>query len=58
MEFFAQELFEQLLTEPINILPKDGEVNYYGEIIPLNESDFYFNALLNEIDFSFIVGVL
>jgi alkylated DNA repair dioxygenase AlkB len=50
MDFFAQELFEQILTEPINILPKDGEVNYYGEIMPLDESECYFHALLSEID--------
>lgn len=49
-DFCEQELFEQILTEPINILPKDGVVNYYGEIMPVNESCFYFNALLNEID--------
>lgn len=50
MDFFEQGLFEQMLTEPINILSKDGEVNYHGEIMPLDESEFYFHALLNEID--------
>ena len=44
------DLFEQVLAEPINILPKDGTVNYHGEIMPLVESDFYFNILLDEID--------
>lgn len=44
------DLFEQLLTEPINILPKDGLVNYHGEIMNQDESNFYFNALLNEIE--------
>ncbi len=44
------DLFEQMLTEPINILSKDGVVNYHGEIMHRDESDFYFNALLNEID--------
>lgn len=43
-------LFEQTLDEPINILPNDGIVNYHGEIMPMDESDFYFNALLDEID--------
>jgi alkylated DNA repair dioxygenase AlkB len=43
-------LFEQALVEPINILPQDGEVHYHGEIISLVQSNFYFNALLNEID--------
>jgi len=44
------DLFEQVLVEPINILPKDGEVNYHGEIMPLDESNFYFHVLMNEID--------
>lgn len=43
-------LFEQILTEPINILSKDGVVNYHGEIMPLDESDFYFDALFNEVN--------
>ncbi len=43
------ELFSPALTEPINILPKDGIVDYYGEIMRLDESEFYFNALLDEI---------
>lgn len=43
------DLFEQSLAEPINILPHDGEVNYYGEVISGVESDFYFNSLLTEI---------
>jgi len=44
------DLFEQALTEPISILPIDGEVNYYGEIMSLDESDFYFKTLLSEIE--------
>ena len=44
------DLFEQILVEPINILPKDGMVNYHGEIMHQDESDYYFNALLNEIE--------
>lgn len=43
-------LFEQALAEPINILPKNGVVNYHGEVMSLGESDFYFQALLNEIE--------
>jgi alkylated DNA repair dioxygenase AlkB len=44
------DLFEQVLAEPINILPKDGVVNYHGEIMHRDESDNYFNALFNEIE--------
>jgi len=44
------DLFEQALADPINILPQDGEVNYYGEVMSLAESDFYFKVLLTEVD--------
>ncbi len=43
-------LFEQVLAEPINVLPKDGVVHYYGEIMHQDELDYYFNVLLNEIE--------
>lgn len=48
MDLF-DSLFPLLSDEPINILPIDGEVNYYGEIISVNDSDFYFDCLLNTI---------
>lgn len=44
------DLFESILVEPINILPKDGIVNYYGEVLAHDESGYYFNALFEEID--------
>jgi len=44
------ELFSQALTEPINILPKDGIANYFGEVMLFDEAEFYFHALLNEIE--------
>ena len=50
MDFFEGELFEQALTEPINILPTEGIVNYYGEIMPNDEANSYFQTLLAEID--------
>lgn len=43
------DLFSPLLTEPINILPCDGEVNYHGEVMPLVDSEYYFERLLNNI---------
>lgn len=52
------DLFEQALVEPINILPQDGEVNYYGEVMSLSESDFYFNELLAEVDWRFDQAVI
>ena len=44
------DLFSALLDQPINLLPCDGEVNYFGEIMPSEDSDYYFNRLLNHID--------
>jgi alkylated DNA repair dioxygenase AlkB len=52
------DLFEQALTEPINILSQDGEVNYYGEITSQTESSFYFDTLLTEIDWRFDQAVI
>lgn len=35
--------------EENNLLPYDGTVNYFGKILTVTESDFYFDALLNNI---------
>jgi len=43
------DLFSALLDQPINILPGDGVVNYYGEIMSLSDSDYYFERLLSTI---------
>ena len=38
-------------TEPThNLLPFDGEVYYYGEILTTQQSDFYFKTLLDTIE--------
>lgn len=52
------DLFEQALTEPINIISQDGDVNYYGEIISQIESDFYFTTLFTEIDWRYDQAVI
>jgi alkylated DNA repair dioxygenase AlkB len=44
------DLFSSLLEQPINLLPHDGEVNYFGEIMSFTDSDYYFSQLLNNID--------
>ncbi|WP_259368020.1 alpha-ketoglutarate-dependent dioxygenase AlkB [Colwellia sp. BRX8-9] len=44
------DLFSSLFEQPINLLPYDGDVDYFGEIISLDDSDYYFNRLLNGID--------
>lgn len=52
------DLFEQALIEPINILPQDGEVNYYGEVMSRDESDFYLKALLSEVDWQYDQAII
>lgn len=42
------DLFSQLET-PINILPLDGECNYYGELFNYDDADHYLTYLLAEI---------
>jgi len=46
----TMNLFDPVLEEPINILPKDGEVNYHGEIMSRDKTEFYFRTLFDEID--------
>ena len=41
------ELFDVDAT--INLLPADGIVNYYGKVLQLLQSQFYFEKLLSEI---------
>lgn len=43
------DLFSNFSDEPVNILPIDGEVNYYGVVINKGESDEYFQRLMNGI---------
>ena len=55
-------LFPATNNPPVNILPKDGAVNYYGTIFTLEEAEHYTNKLLTDIDWkndqSFIYGKL
>lgn len=45
MDLFSNE------TDPdINLLPKEGTVNYYGKMLTQREADHYFQYLLNSID--------
>ena len=41
-------LFPSNPTE--NLLPFDGTVNYFGKIIPLQEANYYFDILMNNIE--------
>lgn len=44
------DLFSQLDDAPINLLPKDGTVHYYGIVFSKKEADHYYEALLNSIE--------
>ena len=43
------DLFERLKKRPNNLLPRDGEVHYYGPIIAHEKANFYLNELMQEI---------
>ncbi|WP_294286822.1 alpha-ketoglutarate-dependent dioxygenase AlkB [uncultured Chryseobacterium sp.] len=42
-------LFEDPSENPVNLLPKDGIVYYYGKIFTKEKSDFYYDYLFNRI---------
>jgi len=42
------DLFSHL-EEPINLLPEDGMVNYYGTLLPHAKADEYLSYLLNDV---------
>lgn len=44
------KLFDNLIDETKNLLPKDGVVNYYGKIIPNELANTIFHALLENLD--------
>ncbi|MBC7695779.1 MAG: hypothetical protein H7141_10070 [Burkholderiales bacterium] len=51
MDFFS---YDQI----INLLPYDGNVYYYGKVLPGNEANFYFNELYNTIEWRNDEGVI
>jgi len=42
-------LFEDISDYPLNILPNDGTVHYYGKVFSKEKSDFYYDYLFNQI---------
>ena len=44
------DLFNETPDEGFNYLPKNGTVNYYGQILNKAEADRYFEDLLNKIE--------
>ena len=43
-------LFEETYDSDKNYLPNDGIVNFYGKIFDQQSADFYYDALLNKIN--------
>ena len=44
------DLFSQFDSAPKNLLPKDGTVHYYGLVLSKERADWFYNYLLNEIE--------
>lgn len=44
------DLFSSNIPESINLLPKEGEVYYFGKLFPTAEATYYLNCLLETID--------
>ena len=44
------DLFDNEIGEGRNLLPKDGEVNYYGQVLKTEEANYYYDCLLNTIE--------
>ncbi len=44
------DLFSSQINSSDNLLPKDGIVNYYGKLLTYVESNHYYDALLNTIE--------
>lgn len=44
------DLFNTIPDKEINILPRDGIVNYFGKLFTKQQSDYYFEKLLNNIE--------
>jgi len=52
------DLFNDILDETNNLLPKDGTVNYYGKLLPKKQADHYYNRLLDKIIWKNDVAVI
>lgn len=44
------DLFNNEPAEAVNLLPKDGMVNYYGKLFSVPEAGGYLNSLLHQIE--------
>ena len=46
------ELFENITNSSINLLPKDGTVNYYGKILEEEKANEFYHQLLETIEWN------
>jgi len=46
----SMELFGDIIDKTKNRLPKDGTVNYHGKIFNTVEANFYYEKLLDTIE--------
>lgn len=44
------DLFEQLQGSPVNLLPHDGCVQYYGAVVSAQQADLHYDTLLKTIE--------
>jgi alkylated DNA repair dioxygenase AlkB len=44
------DLFGNEITPSINLLPKDGTVNYFGKILSKSKADWYFERIMSTVD--------
>lgn len=44
------DLFNNEIKDSINLLPKDGIVNYFGKLLSNNEANHYFDCLMHTIE--------
>lgn len=44
------DLFDDLTAQPGNLLPQDGTVNYYAQLMSVRDANFYLERLLNHIE--------
>ncbi len=44
------DLFGNYRDATVNLLPKDGTINYYGKLLTNQEANYYFNVLMKSIE--------
>ncbi len=51
-------LFDNLIDKNKNLLPKDGEVHYYGRLLLTEQATHYYKKLLDSIDWKNDVAII